>query len=238
MTPATMLLARADDAPVTTRFTPGGLDEADPFAASREIAWRGSDGVAAGRVTWSGSRAGALAPRTEMIVLHAGRLQLSSQGSSLVLLPGQGAVIGSGTVFDAQADSGTRWAFCAAPAHDKAAAGPHALSADAALTPSASPPTEMLIGEVPRCRSHNGFTDAAAGFRAGLWDSTPYHRIARPHPVHELMHLLVGSVELTALDGGVVHVAAGDTVFVARGAAGAWLSREHVAKFYAVQSGD
>ncbi|WP_439498578.1 cupin domain-containing protein [Bosea sp. (in: a-proteobacteria)] len=238
MTPATMLLARADDAPVTTRFTPGGLDEADPFAAGREIAWSGADGVVAGRVTWSGRQSAARATRTEMIVLHAGRLRLASQGSSLVLQPGQGAVIGSGTVFDAEADSGTRWAFCAAPAHDQAAAGLHALSADSALTPSAAPPTEMLIGEVPRCRSHNGFTDAAAGFRAGLWDSTPYHRIARPHPVHELMHLLAGSVDLTAADGEVVHVAAGDTAFVARGAAGAWLSREHVVKFYAVQSGD
>jgi uncharacterized cupin superfamily protein len=238
MTPATLLLARAEDAPVTTRFTPGALDDADPFAAGREIAWRGSDGVVAGRVSWGGSRAALLAPRTEMIVLHAGRLRLSSQGSSLLLQPGQGAVIGSGTVFDAEAEDGTRWAFCAAPAHDQAAAGLHALSVDAALAPSAAPPEAMLIGETPHCRSNNGFADAAAGFRAGLWDSTPYHRIARPHPVHELMHLLAGSVDLTASDGEVVHVAAGDTVFVARGMAGAWLSREHVTKFYAVQSSD
>ena len=74
-----------------------------------------------------------------------------------------------------------------------------------------------------------------ARFRAGIWDSTPYHRVSRPHRVNELMHILAGSVDLTGQDGTVTRVGQGDTVFVAHGAPCAWESRVHVAKFYVVQ---
>lgn len=236
MQPTILVLERAGGEPVATPFRPAGLGADDPFAAGREIAWSGgSDAVAAGRVAWSGTLSGAALPHTEMLVVHAGELRLSAGSESLVLRPGEGVVVGRGTVLDAGATPGTRWAFCAVSGQAPAGPGLWTLSAAAPLSPSAAPAAELLIGPAPDCRSFNAYTEEATRFRAGTWDSTPYRRILRPHPVSELMHLLEGSVDLPGPDGEVTRVARGDSIFVAQGARCGWESREHVAKFYVVQ---
>ena len=110
------------------------------------------------------------------------------------------------------------------------------LRADADFKPSTPPPAEALLGPAPQCRSDNVFTDDGAEYRAGTWDSTPYHRIVRPHRLNEFMHLLAGSVRFAAPDGSVLSAGAGDALFVPQGAPIGWESSDRVAKFYVVQS--
>jgi uncharacterized cupin superfamily protein len=192
--------------------------------------------MAAGCVSWSGTIEIGSFPHAETMIVVAGRLSLAVEGASaLELASGGGAVVARGTALRLEAAPGARWVFCAATGEASAAPGITVLSAEAALSPSAAPAPEVLLGPTPQCRSFNAFTDEAARLRAGIWDSTPYRRVSRPHRVNELMHILAGNVDLTGGDGTVTRVRPGDTVFVAHGAPCAWESRAHVAKFYVVQ---
>src|SRR5207245_10750287 len=135
-----------------------------------------------------------------------------------------------------QAESRARFVFCAAACDKPTKRGLVPLRANADFKPSASLPAEVLLGPVPQCRSDNVFTDDAAQYLAGTWDSTPYHRIVRAHRVNEFMHLLAGSVRFAAPDGGVLSVGTGDALFVRQRAPIGWQSRDRVAKFYGVHS--
>jgi uncharacterized cupin superfamily protein len=234
--PAIIMLDRADGAPCALPSGVATLGEADPFAAGREIAWTGAAALAAGRVNWSGAIEIGSFPHAETMIVTAGRLSLSIGGAPVAdIACGGGVVVARGTALRLEAAPGTRWAFCATTGETSAVPGVTTLSADAALSPSAAPAPEVLLGPTPQCRSFNAYTDEAGRYRAGIWDSTPYHRASRPHRVNELMHILTGSVDLTDGDGTVTRVEQGDTVFVAHGAPCAWESRVHVAKFYVVQ---
>ena len=79
--------------------------------------------------------------------------------------------------------------FCAAACDKPTKRGIIPLRADADFKPSRSLPAEVLLGPAPECRSDNVFTDDGAEYSAGTWDSTPYHRIVRPHRLNEFMHL-------------------------------------------------
>jgi uncharacterized cupin superfamily protein len=153
-----------------------------------------------------------------------------------VVGPQAGAVIGCGTALRIQATSPARFVFCAAACDKPTKRGVVPLRADAALKPSATLPAEVLLGPAPQCRSDNVFTDDGAQYLAGTWDSTPYHRIVRPHRVNEFMHLLAGGVRFAAPDGSVLSANAGDALFVPQGAPIGWESSERVAKFYVCQS--
>ena len=233
--PALVMLHRASGAPLPPSIRDAALGPADPFAAGREVAWAGR-AAAAGRVRFAGAVDVESLPHAETMIVLAGALTLSIDGApSLTVAPKAGVVIGRGTRLRFEAAPGTLWAFHAATTGTTALPGAILLSGDATLSPSAAPAAEVLIGPTPACRSHNAFTDEAVNLRAGLWDSTPYARISRPHKLSELMHILEGSVDLTGEDGTVFTVGQGDTVFVPQGAPCAWDSRVHVAKFYVVQ---
>lgn len=215
------------------------LSDDDPFAAGRKVTWSGAKDLAAGSVDFSGVSKSAAFPHTEIVVVRSGRLDLTLQdGGRRTLQTGESIVIARGTPLRVEAPPGTRWAFCASTGAASAASGLTDLPADAPLSPSSPPPSQFLEGPVPQCRSFNAFTDEASRLRAGIWDSTPYRRILRPHPVNELMHILVGSVTLTGEDERPVRVGAGETVFVAQGTPCAWDSDEQVAKVYVVQEFD
>ncbi|MGX1788533.1 cupin domain-containing protein [Bosea sp. NPDC055332] len=216
----------------------GPLSDNDPFAAGREIAWSGPQDLAAGSVAFSGVTESAAFPHTEIVVVRSGRLDMTLDGGRRMIQAGESVVIARGTALRVEAAPGTRWAFCAGTGTTSAVPGVTDLPADASLSPSSPPPANLLEGPVPQCRSFNAFTDEASRLRAGIWDSTPYRRVLRPHPVNELMHILVGSVTLTGEDGRPVRVGAGETVFVAHGTSCAWDSDEHVAKVYVVQEFD
>jgi uncharacterized cupin superfamily protein len=233
---AALMLHRADGAPLSTSFRRATFGQADPFARAREIAWEGPDSMSAGRVSFIGEVDVARFPHTETIVVVEGELRLRAPGAApLVLGPGMGAVIACGTPVRIDAAARVRYVFCAAACDGAGKPGLVPLRADADFKPSTPPPADALLGPTPECRSDNVFTDEQARYRAGTWDSTPYHRIVRPHRMNEFMHLLAGGVRFASPDGSVLSASAGDALFVPRGAPIGWESSERVAKFYVVQ---
>lgn len=234
--PQILLLARADGSRVATSFNHAALSALDPFGDSRQLAWLGDDGVSAGRVRFSGKAMIKDFPHSETLVVHAGHVVLSSAGQTLQLGVGASAVIGRGTHLSVQASDHSEWAFCALNLADAPARpGLTFLDPYTLLNPSAAPEPAILIGPTPQCRALNLFDDATTELRIGLWDSTPYTRHGRPHKLHELMHLLEGSVTLRDDQGTDVTVNPGDTVFVVKGAPCAWASTVYVRKVYAVK---
>lgn len=232
---AALLLHRADGAARSTAFRKAAFGPADPCAHERETAWEGPGGMAAGRVAFGGAVEVARYPHTEVLVVVEGELVLEPVGAAPCLLQrGQGAVIARGTALRMWAQPRALCVFCAA-ASERADPGVRPLRADGGLQPSNPPAAELLLGPSPQCRSDNVFSDTIAGLLAGTWDSTPYHRIVRPHRVNEFMYLLDGAVRLASPDGHVLQAQAGDAVFVPQGAPIGWESRERVAKFYVVQ---
>ncbi|MCR4469540.1 cupin domain-containing protein [Burkholderia sp. SCN-KJ] len=234
---AAFVLHRADGAPSSTAFRQQAFGANDPFARHREIAWEGPDAMAAGRIAFAGELDVASFPHIETIAIVEGELTLEAAGAApLVLGPGDGAVIGGGTALRVTAASRVLFTFCAAACATPTKRGVFALRADADFKPSATLPPEVLLGPAPQCRSDNVFVDDGAAYCAGTWDSTPYHRIVRPHRVNEFMLLLAGGVRFAAPDGSVLSLGAGDALFVPRGASIGWESSERVAKFYVVQN--
>ena len=231
-----LVLHRADGAPFSTSFRRAAFGKSDPFGRHREIAWEGPDSMIAGRTSFIGELEVASFPHIETIVVVEGELTLMAAGAApLVLGPQASAVIGCGTALRIVAGSRVRFSFCAAACDKPTKRGLFPLRADADFKPSATLPAEVLLGPAPQCRSDNVFTDDAAEYRAGTWDSTPYHRIVRPHRVNEFMHLLAGSVRFAAPDGSVLSAGAGDALFVPKGAPIGWESSDRVAKFYVIQ---
>jgi len=232
-----LVLHRADGAPVSTAFRRAAFGTDDPFARHREIAWEGPGAMSAGRTSFIGELDIPSYPHIETIVVVEGELTLTADGAAPVVVgPQAGAVIGCGTSLRVQAGSRVRFVFCAAACEKPTRRGLFPLSADADFKPSATLPADVLLGPSPACRSDNVFIDDGAQYSAGTWDSTPYHRIVRPHRVNEFMHVLAGSVRFAAPDGSVLSADTGDALFVPQGAPIGWESSDRVAKFYVVQS--
>jgi uncharacterized cupin superfamily protein len=231
-----LLLHRADGAPLSTPFRKAAFGTTDPFARHREIAWEGPGSMSAGRVGFVGEVDVARFPHTETLVVVDGELSLTAPGAApLVLGRGEGAVIARGTAVRILTESRTLFVFCAASAEGPNNPGITPLRADAAFKPSATLPADVLLGPAPQCRSDNVFIDEQAEYRAGTWDSTPYHRLVRPHRLNEFMFLLAGGARFASPDGSVLSANAGDALFVPQGAPIGWESSERVAKFYVVQ---
>lgn len=232
-----LMLHRANGAPVSTSFRRAAFGKDDPFARNREIAWEGPDSMAVGRTSFIGELEIASYPHIETIVVAQGELTLTAAGAApLVLGPQAGAVIGCGTTLRIHAASRVRFSFCAAACDKPTKHGLVPLRADADFKPSATLSPEALLGPAPECRSDNVFTEKSAEYRAGTWDSTPYHRIVRPHRQNEFMHLVAGSVRFAAPDGSVLSANTGDALFVPKGASIGWESSDRVAKFFVVQA--
>lgn len=234
--PTSVLLARADGNPVSTTFTSGPLGAGDPFGTQRKTAYASPGEIAAGLVEASGQFSIDEYPYVETIVVHCGRVTLQSQGNTLELGPGASAVIGRGSPLQVQAQENSRWAFCADLQNvDERSPGVIELDRLAALSPSRGLDAEILLSPAPQCRSHNMFIEESTNLNIGVWDSTPYTRRERPHKVHELMHLIEGSITLQAADGSELAVSTGDTVFVPKGVPCAWKSTVYVRKVYVVK---
>jgi uncharacterized cupin superfamily protein len=232
-----LVLHRADGAAPATAFQRAAFGWNDPFARQREIAWEGPEAMAAGRASFIGELDVSSYPHLETLVVVEGELRLETPGAApLVIGPGAGVVIARGTPVRIHASWRVQFVWCAAASDGTTRRGLTLLRADADFKPSASLPAEVLLGPAPDCRSDNAFTDEKAQYRAGTWDSTPYHRVIRPHRVNEFMHLLAGSVRFASPDGSILEAGAGDALFVPKGAAIGWESSDRVAKFYVVQS--
>ncbi|WP_186041167.1 cupin domain-containing protein [Burkholderia gladioli] len=236
---AALVLHRADGTPFPTVFRRQACGEADPFAPYREFAWQGPDAMAVGRIDFTGALDVPSFPHIETIVVVEGVLTIDVDGAEpCVIGPREGVVIGAGTALRISAPAAVRLLFCSAGCAHPTKRGVFPLRADADFKPSGSLPPEVLLGPAPQCRSDNVFVEDGAGCCAGTWDSTPYHRIVRPHRVNEFMQLLSGGVRFAAPDGSVLSLGAGDALFVPRGASIGWESSERVAKFFVVQNLD
>ena len=77
----TLMLHRADGAPLSTSFRRAAFGKDDPFAREREIAWERPDSMIAGRVSFSGELDVASFPHTETIVVVDGELSLTTPGA-------------------------------------------------------------------------------------------------------------------------------------------------------------
>ena len=232
-----LILHRADGTPVSTPFHHGALGKNDPFARQREIAWSGPAGMAVGRIGFTGEIDIERYPHIETLVVVEGELTLSVPGETPLVVGAQsGAVIGCGTALRIAASAPARFVFCTAACDQPTKQGVYAIRADANFKPSSTLPPEVLLGPAPECRSDNVFVDDCAKFSSGTWDSTPYHRIVRPHRVNEFMHLAAGSVRFASPDGTVLSTHTGDAFFVPKGSPVGWESSERVAKFYVVQA--
>ncbi len=232
-----LMLHRANGASVSTSFRRAAFGKDDPFARNREIAWEGPDAMAVGRTSFIGELDVASYPHIETIVVAEGELTLTAIGAApLVLGPQAGAVIGCGTSLRIHAASRVQFSFCAAACDKPTNHNLVPLRADADFKPSATLPPEALLGPAPECRSDNVFTEESVEYRAGTWDSTPYHRIVRPHRQNEFMHLVAGSVRFAAPDGSVLSANTGDAIFVPKGVSVGWESSDRVAKFFVVQA--
>ncbi|MGQ7814422.1 cupin domain-containing protein [Metapseudomonas furukawaii] len=232
--PTAMLLALADGKPASA-FTPAALGQTDPFGQVRQVAYLGDDGISAGIVQVSGDFVIEDYPHIEMLVVHSGQVTLQDEQQTLNLSVGDSVVIGRGTALRVQAQVGSLWAFCALNQGAECKPGLTRIDPRAALNPSQGLDAQILISAAPQCRSFNAFSDSTSKLQVGVWDSTPYARRARPHKMHELMHLIEGSVTLQLADGVELKVNTGDTVFVAQGTPCAWESSVYVRKLYVVK---
>ena len=70
---------------------------------------------------------------------------------------------------------------------------------------------------------------------SGVWEVAPT-REAYPdgYPVHEMMHLISGSLTLSHPDGRVEELKAGDTFFIPKGTPCVWENTEPLRKFYMI----
>ncbi|MBB6222894.1 cupin domain-containing protein [Rhizobium leguminosarum] len=236
MTGKTILLfeAKSGSAPEGKR---SALGSDDIFAAGRDIVWSASGGVSAGSVDWNGKASIASFPHTECLVVVTGRLVLHSGGSTFHLTSGDSVVIGRGEDITADAERGTRWIFCATTAATSSTQGVVAMDRDAALAPSPPPPAQFVEGDTPQCRLVRAFSDETAGFRAGVWATTPHIRLARPHPVHELMYILEGQADVTDGDGTLTSVGPGDAIFVGRGTVNRLSIHGNLKKIFVIAEG-
>lgn len=236
MTGKTILLyeAKSGSAPEGKR---SALGSDDMFGAGRDVVWSASGGVSAGSVHWNGKVSIVSFPHTESLVVVAGRLVLSSGGLTVHLSAGDSVVIGRGEEITAEAEQDTRWIFCATTAATSRTQGIVAIDGDVALAPSAPPPVQFVEGDTPQCSQFRAYSDEAAGFRAGVWATTPHVRLSRPHPVHELMYILEGQADVTDGDGTKTSVGPGDAIFVGRGTINRLSIHGNLKKIFAIVEG-
>ena len=70
---------------------------------------------------------------------------------------------------------------------------------------------------------------------SGVWDCAPAREeYPDGYPVHEMMHIISGSVTLTHSDGEAETFTAGDTFFIPKGSPCTWENSETLRKFYMI----
>lgn len=101
-----------------------------------------------------------------------------------------------------------------------------------ATTPTAP---DLLISGTPQQHLAPAFQDASQQFNVGLWDTTRYHRRAIAFPHYELMHFLEGGVSTTDAAGHREQFAAGDTLFIPKGAVADFkIDSDYLRKIYVI----
>lgn len=104
----------------------------------------------------------------------------------------------------------------------------------AAMTPSAPPLAELLVGPTPACHNATQFLSTDGEFMCGTWDGTPYHRLSMAYRHFELMYLLAGTVTFVDEAGHTGTFTKGDIFMIEQHAHCSWDSQVDVAKVYAI----
>jgi uncharacterized cupin superfamily protein len=175
----------------------------------------------------------ALEADTWMLVEN-GEVTLTGAAGDIALRQGQSAVVARGTPFTWTAGAETRLIAMAYGDGPGGEPGITFIDNATTLSPSNPPAAHLLLGETPSCRSNNHFKSADGQFSCGVWDSTPYQRVAIHFHKCELMHLLAGEVSFTDAAGRNATFRAGDTFIIEQGADCTWDSQVDVAKIYSL----
>ena len=184
------------------------------------------------------ARMGPWSTNEVMLLLEGSVVIDHADGSTLEVVAGEAFFIPKGTVCAwRQAGSLKKFFVIHDDASGCAAADPSALRArkialDGELSPTDGPDPSLLSTAAPTCREVVAFTDLTGQLTAGVWSATPYRRKAVPSPRHEVMHVLGGSMTLFDDAGREQTFAAGDTVFVPKGAMAGWANATEVRKFF------
>lgn len=175
----------------------------------------------------------------ELMILIEGSVAIDhADGSVLEVAAGEAFVIPKGTVCAWRQGGDLKKFFVihddasglAAP--DPAALRARKIDPATPLARAQGPDASVLAGPAPDCREAVVFTDVTGALTAGVWSATPYWRRAVPSPRHELMHIVEGSVTLSDGTGRAETFTAGETCFVAKGAAVGWASEVPVRKIF------
>ena len=72
---------------------------------------------------------------------------------------------------------------------------------------------------------------------SGVWECAPAREeYPDGYPVHEMMHIISGSVTLTHSDGTSETFTSGDTFFIPKGSPCTWENTETMRKFYMISA--
>lgn len=207
----------------------------DPFLASRRVLDFPPGPVTAGAIALeAGSGAVQCQPVDEFIIVCDGTLTLTQQDRTLVLGPGNSAVIQHGAEFSWSAQGPVSVIFMRYYDSEPGDRAIVPIKQNPGFGPSGGPAAELLLTPAPTCRNYTDHRSADGVFICGTWDSTPYHRRAMSYRIYELMYLLEGSVTFVDETGRSGTFSRGDIFIVEQGAQCSWESREHVAKVYAI----
>lgn len=180
-----------------------------------------------------------LAEHHVFMMVIKGTLKLAATGkSAIVIKAGQAFVVQAGTRLSCEDPIEAELVYST---FEDAAPGPEGIIVlDPAAERPQSPPYNSAIllsspGPVQHGKAFS--TDSTGAWRAGVWDSTSYHRETLPFNQYELIHMLEGSVQLKHQDGSVRTFSKGDTVMVPKGFPSDWHSPVSVLKYYSAYSG-
>lgn len=215
---------------------PGSSESGDDrFLSSRRILDLPLGPVTIGAIALeAGSGTVTSQPMDEFVIVCDGTLTLTQQDRTLVLGPGNSAVLQHGADFTWAAERPVSLVFMRYHGSKPGDRMLVPITETPPLEPSGPPSAELLISPTPTCRSYTDYRSADGEFLCGTWDSTPYHRRAMSYRHYELMHLLEGSVTFEDEIGRRATFSRGDIFVVEQYAQCSWESQDHVAKVYAI----
>lgn len=170
----------------------------------------------------------------EFVIVCDGAVALHGDGATVLLAPGQSAVIRSGSAVRWESDAQASLVFMRYRAAPADSPGIVPIDYEAELAPSGAPLAELLTTPTPACRNFTDYRSTDGEFVCGTWDSTPYARRAMHYRHYELMYLLEGEVSFEDAAGAQATFVRGDVFLVRQGAECSWDSKVHVHKVYAI----
>lgn len=175
-----------------------------------------------------------------VVILLEGTLILTCEGEETRLAAGDVALIGPGQIFAWKAGDQALWIVNArmVGSSQGAAQGITVVDRATGQEPSASPPADLLVGDVPVCTKLTLAASDDAGWSAGLWSATPYERVPVRYGYYELMQIHEGTVSVFDKAGRELTFGPGSVFLMPEGATAGWRSTTPVRKFWSIFTPD